>query len=62
MLVFCDWPFSNVYFAKNVAAICLFLILGSVFSDCVVFYGDTIRLGTVQHLQCLWASERASSL
>jgi len=31
-----------VYFAKNVAGICLFLILGSVFSDCVVFYGDIL--------------------
>jgi len=31
---------THVYFAKNVAGICL-LILGSVFSDCVVFYGDS---------------------
>jgi len=39
MLVFYDWPFPHVYFAKNVAYL-PFLILGSVFSDGVVFYKD----------------------
>ena len=41
MFVFYDWPFdvsTHVYFAKNVAY--FLLILGSFFSDCVVFYGD----------------------
>ena len=37
MFVFYVWPFPHVYFAKNVA---YFLIIGSVFSDCVIFYGD----------------------
>ena len=31
-----------MYFAKNVATIIFRLILGSVFSNCVVFYGDTL--------------------
>jgi len=39
MFVFYDWPLPHVYFAKNVA---YFPFLGSVFSDCVVFYGDNI--------------------
>ena len=43
MFVFYDWPFLHVYFAKNVANIFSLLILGSVFSDCVVFYGDDIE-------------------
>jgi len=30
-----------MYFAKNIANIISLLILGSVFSDCVVFYGDS---------------------
>jgi len=45
MFVFYDWLFPQ-YFAKNVANVISVLILGSVFSDCVVFsghvYGDTI--------------------
>jgi len=41
MFVFHDWPFPHVYFAKNVANIISLLILGSVFSDCVVFNGDS---------------------
>jgi len=40
MFVFYNWPFPHVYFAKNVAYFPL--ILGSVFSDYVVFYGDII--------------------
>jgi len=40
MFVFYNWPFPHVYFAKNVAY--FRLILGSVFSDCVVFYVDII--------------------
>ena len=41
MVVFYGWPISSrVYFAMNVACIIFPLILGSVFSDCVVFYGD----------------------
>jgi len=39
MFVFYDWPFPHMYFAKNVANI-VGKILGSVFSNCVVFYGD----------------------
>jgi len=38
MFVFYDWPFPHMYFAKNVAFSSL--ILGSVFSDCVVFVVD----------------------
>ena len=38
MFLFYDWPFPHVYFAKNVAYFPL--ILGSVFSDSLVFYGD----------------------
>ena len=41
MFVFYDWPFPHVYLAKKMQPISL-LILGSVFSDCVIFYGDTI--------------------
>ena len=44
MFVFYDWPFPRVYFANNAANIIFFLILGSVFSDSVVFYGDTSLL------------------
>jgi len=40
MFVFYDWPFSHVL-SNNVAYFPI-LILGSVFSDCVVFYGDII--------------------
>ena len=39
MFVFYNWPFPHMYFAKNVANI-IGKILGSVFSNCVVFYGD----------------------
>jgi len=40
-LFFYGWPISSrVYFARSVACIIFPLILGSVFSDCVVFYGD----------------------
>ena len=39
-VVFFDWSFLHVYFAKNVANVISLLILGSVFSDFVVFYGD----------------------
>ena len=39
MFVFYDWLFPQ-YFAKNVANVIFLLILGSVFSDCVVFSGD----------------------
>ena len=42
MFVFCDWPFPHVYFVKNVTYIIFPLIFGSVFSDCVVFYGDIV--------------------
>ena len=38
-------PFPHVYFAKNVANIIFPLILGSAFSDCVVFYGDKSFIG-----------------
>ena len=41
MFVFHDSPFPHVYFAKNVDNIISLLILGSVFSDCVVFNGDS---------------------
>ena len=37
MFVFYDWPFPRVHFAKKPISL---LILGSVFSDHVVFYGD----------------------
>jgi len=39
IFVFYDWPFPHMYFAKTVAL----LILGSVFSDCVIFYGDCYK-------------------
>ena len=43
-----------MYSAKNVAGICLFLILGSVFSDCVVFYGDiSLLAGLYMHTTCI---------
>jgi len=42
MFVFYDWPFPDVYFAKHVANIFSLLILGSVFSDYVVSYGDIL--------------------
>ena len=41
MFVFYDWLFAHVYFAKTAAY--FLLILGSVFSDCVVFYGDPLK-------------------
>ena len=40
MFVFYDWPFPHMFTAQRMQPIFL-LILGSVFSDCVVFYGDT---------------------
>ena len=40
MFVFYHWLFPHVYFAKNVAYFPL--ILDSVYSDCVVFYGDLV--------------------
>jgi len=47
MFVFYDWPFPQTYFAKNVADLFILLIIsGSVFSDRVVFYGDTIKAGS----------------
>jgi len=46
MFVFYDWPFSLVYFAKNIATIIFPLIVGSVFS--VVFYGDKHMYDTVR--------------
>ena len=39
MFVFYDWPFPHMFTAQRMQPISL-LILGSVFSDCVVFYGD----------------------
>jgi len=44
MFVFYDWPFPRVYFANKAANIIFVLILGSVFRDSVVFYGDTSLL------------------
>jgi len=43
MFVFYDWPFPHMcrLLCKE-CSLFAFLILGSVFSDCVVFYGDTI--------------------
>ena len=38
MSVFYDWPFLQVYFAKNVANIIFPFNPCSVFSNCVVFY------------------------
>jgi len=40
MFVFYDWPFAHVYYAQNVAYFPL--ILGSVFSECVVFYWELL--------------------
>jgi len=42
MLVFFDWPLPHVCTLQIIQPI-LILILGSVFSDCVVFYGDNTR-------------------
>ena len=42
MFVFYDWPFPHMYFVENIANNISLLILGSVFSDCVVFFGDII--------------------
>jgi len=42
MFVFYDWPFPRVYFGKNKVNTISVLILGSVFSDCVVLYRDII--------------------
>jgi len=39
MFVFYDWPFPHTCTLTKNVPISL-LILGSVFSDCVVFYGD----------------------
>ena len=39
MFVFYDWPFPHMCTFQRMQPISL-LILGSVFSDCVVFYGD----------------------
>ena len=39
MFVFYDWPFPHMCTTQRMQPISL-LILGSVFSDCVVFYGD----------------------
>jgi len=43
MFLFCDWPFPYMCILQRMQHISI-LILGSVFSDCVVFYGD-ITLG-----------------
>jgi len=40
MFVFYDWPFPHMCALQRMQPISL-LILGSVFSDCVVFYGVT---------------------
>jgi len=47
MFVLLDLPFPHVYFAKNAAY--SLLILGSVFSDCVVFYEDYRYVGPYTH-------------
>jgi len=39
MLVFYDWPFPHVYFAKNVAGICLFLFLAQFSATVSSFMG-----------------------
>ena len=44
MFVFYDWPFPRVYFGKNKVNTISVLILGSVFSDCVVLYRDIILI------------------
>ena len=42
VFIFYDWPFLQTYLAKNVANSFSLLIVGSVFSDCVVFYWDML--------------------
>jgi len=55
MSIFYNWPFPQVYFAKNVASIIFLLILGLVFSDCVIFYGDIIViLSTAITVEIVW--------
>jgi len=41
MFVFYDWPFPHICTLRRMQpTVYSLLILGSVFSDCVVFYGD----------------------
>jgi len=47
MFVFCDWPFPHMCTLQRMPPISL-LILGSVFSDYVVFYGDFLLSLTVK--------------
>jgi len=43
MFVFYDWPFPHTCTLQRMQSILYsLLILGSVFSDCVVFYGDNL--------------------
>jgi len=51
MFVFYDWPFPNMCTLQRMQHIFL-LILGSVFSDCVDFYGDIIFVFTARCYAC----------
>ena len=41
MFVFYDWPFAHMCTLQRMQPVSLLILLDSVFSDCVVFYGDS---------------------
>ena len=58
MFVFYNWPFPQVYFAKKVGILFSLSILGSVFSDCIIFYGDTLSgHNAMQNIKCSLPSQ-----
>jgi len=58
MFVFYDWPFPQMCTLQRMQPILhSLLILGSVISDCVVFYGDSL----IKKAQCCVNQQRRHS-
>ena len=58
MFVFYDWPFPQMCTLQRMQpTLHSLLILGSVFSDCVVFYGDSL----IKKAQCCVNQQRRHS-